>query len=78
VGTDVAYIAANGQMIETGSFVTVAAAAGATSVTINAQPTVLGSGANIPAASTIMFTQYPEILVKMNLLVHGYYSSATA
>lgn len=78
VGTDVAYIAANGQLIETGSFVTAAAVAGATSVTINAQPTVLGSGANIPASSTIVFTQYPEILVKMNLLVHGYYSSATA
>lgn len=78
VGTDVAYIASNGQLIETGSFVTAAAVAGATSVTINAQPTVLGSGANIPASSTIVFTQYPEILVKANLLVHGYYSSATA
>lgn len=78
VGTDVAYIAANGQVIQTGSFVTAAAVAGATSVTINAQPTVLGSGANIPASSTIVFTQYPEVLVKMNLLVHGYYSSATA
>jgi hypothetical protein len=78
VGTSVAYVAANGQLINTGSFVTAAAVAGATSVTINAQPTVLGSGANIPAASTIVFTQYPEILVKMNLLVHGYYSSATA
>ena len=78
VGTDVAYIAANGQLIETGSFVTAAAAAGATSVTINAQPNILGAGANIPSASTIVFTQYPEILVKMNLLVHGYYSSATA
>jgi len=78
VGTDVGYLAANGQLIETGSFVTAAALAGATSVTINAQPNVLGSGTNIPAASTIVFTQYPEILVKMNLLVHGYYSSATA
>lgn len=78
VGTDVAYIAANGQLIETGSFVTAAAVAGATSVTINAQPTVLGSGADIPSSSTIVFTQYPEILVKMNLLVHGYYSSTTA
>lgn len=78
VGTDVAYVAANGQLIETGSFVTAAAVAGATSVTINAQPTVLGAGTNIPAASTIVFTQYPEILVKLNLLVHGYYSSATA
>ena len=78
VGTSVAYVAANGQLIQTGSFVTAAAVAGATSITINAQPTVLGSGANIPAASTITFTQFPEILVKMNLLVHGYYSSATA
>jgi hypothetical protein len=78
VGTDVAYIAANGQLIETGSFVTAAAVAGATSVTINAQPTVLGSGADIPSSSTIVFTQYPEVLVKMNLLVHGYYSSTTA
>lgn len=78
VGTSVGYLASNGQLINTGSFVTAAAAAGATSVTINAQPTVLGSGTNIPAASTITFTQFPEILVKMNLLVHGYYSSATA
>jgi hypothetical protein len=78
IGTDVAYLASNGQLIETGSFVTAAASAGATSVTINAQPSVLGSGTDIPSASTIVFTQYPEILVKMNLLVHGYYSSATA
>jgi len=78
IGTDVAYLASNGQLIETGSFVTAAANAGATSVTLNAQPNVLGSGTDIPAASTIVFTQYPEILVKMNLLVHGYYSSTTA
>jgi hypothetical protein len=78
IGTDVAYLASNGQLIETGSFVTAAAAIGATSVTINAQPNILGSGTDIPSASTIVFTQYPEILVKMNLLVHGYYSSATA
>jgi hypothetical protein len=78
IGTSVAYVAANGQLVNTGSFVTAAAIVGATSVTLNAQPTVLGAGANIPAASTIVFTQYPEILVKMNLLVHGYYSSATA
>lgn len=78
VGTSVGYLAANGQLINTGSFVSTAAAAGATSVTINAQPTVLGSGTDIPASSTIVFTVYPEILVKMNLLVHGYYSSTTA
>lgn len=78
VGTSVAYLAPNGQVIETGSFVTSAANAGATSVTINAQPNVQGSGTNIPSASTIIFTIYPEILVKPNLLSHGYYSSTTA
>lgn len=78
VGTSVGYVAANGQLINTGSFVTSAALAGATTVNINLQPNVLGVGTNIPAASTITFTQFPEILVKMNLLVHGYYSSTTA
>jgi hypothetical protein len=78
VGTSVGYVATNGQLINTGSFVTSAAVAGATTVNINLQPNVLGVGTNIPAASTITFTQFPEILVKMNLLVHGYYSSTTA
>ena len=78
VGTSVSYLASNGQIIETGSFVTAAASAGAVSVTINAQPTLAGSGTDIPSSSTIVFTQYPEILVKVNLLVHGYYSSTTA
>jgi hypothetical protein len=78
VGTSVAYLAANGQVIETGSFVTAGASAGATSITINAQPNVAGSGTNIPASSTIIFTVYPEILVKLNVLTHGYYSSVTA
>jgi len=78
VGTNVAYLAANGQLIQTSSFVATAASAGATSVTLNAAIAVPGSVTAIPSASTIVFTQYPEILVKMNLLVHGYYSSATA
>lgn len=78
VGTNVAYLASNGQVIETGSFVTSAAAVAATSITINAQPNIQGSGTNIPSASTIIFTVYPEILVKPNLLSHGYYSSTTA
>lgn len=78
VGTHVAYVAANGQLIDTGSFVTAAASAGATSVTINAAIAVPGGVTAIPAASTIVFTVYPEVLVKVNLLVHGYYSSATA
>jgi len=78
VGTNVAYVAANGQLIQTSSFVATAASAAATSVTLNAAIAVPGSVTAIPSASTIVFTQYPEILVKMNLLVHGYYSSATA
>lgn len=78
VGTSVAYYAANGQLIETGSFVTAAAAAGDTSVTINAAIDVPGGVTDIPAASSIVFTVYRELLVKLNVLTHGYYSSVTA
>jgi hypothetical protein len=78
VGTDVAYLAANGSIIETGSFVATAAAAGATSITLDSTIAVPGSVTAIPSSSTVVFTVYNEILVKMNLLVHGYYSSTTA
>jgi hypothetical protein len=78
IGTSVSYLASNGQIIETSSFVTAAASAGATSVTLNAAIAVPGSVVAIPSASNILFTVYPEILVKVNLLTHGYYSSATA
>jgi hypothetical protein len=78
VGTDVAYVAANGQIIQTGSFVTTAAAAADTSVTINAAIAVPGSVTAIPSASTIVFTQYPEVLVKFNQALHGYYSATGA
>jgi hypothetical protein len=74
VGTEVGYIASNGQYIQTGSFVSVAAAAGATSVTINATIAVPGSVTAIPSASTIVFTQYPEMLVKLNFGTHSYYT----
>jgi hypothetical protein len=75
VGTDVAYIAANGQLVQTGSYVSAAAAAGATSVTINSTIAVPGSVTAIPAASTILFTQYPEMLVKLNFGTHSYYTA---
>lgn len=78
IGTSVGYLASNGQLINTGSFVTAAATAGATTVTINAQPNVAGSGTDIPASSTIVFTQYPEILVKLNLGIHAYLTAATS
>ena len=77
VGTSVAYYASNGQVIETGSFVDVAAAAGATTVELNAAIAVPGGVTTIPSASTIVFTVYPEVLVKANLLVHAYYSSTS-
>ena len=76
-GTGVAYYASNGQLIQTGSFVDTAASAGATTVELNAAIAVPGSVVAIPAASTIVFTVYPEILVKANLLVHAYYSSTS-
>jgi len=78
VGTSVAYLASNGQVINTGSFVDTAANAGATDITLNAAIAVPGSVTAIPSSSTVIFTVFPEILVKVNLLVHGYYSSATA
>jgi hypothetical protein len=75
VGTEVGYIASNGQYVQTGSFVSAAAAAGATSVTINATIAVPGSVTAIPSASTIVFTQYPEMLVKLNFGTHSYYTA---
>jgi hypothetical protein len=78
VGTSVAYYASNGQLIETGSFVDTAAAAGDTSITLNAAVAVPGGVTAIPASSTVVFTIYRELLVKLNVLTHGYYSSVTA
>lgn len=81
VGTDVAFLASNGQLVQTGSFVSSAATAGATSVTINAQYGVVGAGGTaatgtaIPASSVLVFTQYPEVLVKLNFSNHEYYNS---
>jgi len=74
VGTEVGYLAANGQYIQTGSYVSVAAAAGATSVTINSAIAVPGAVTAIPSSSTIVFTQYPEMLVKLNFGTHSYYT----
>jgi hypothetical protein len=74
VGADVAWLAPNGSLVQTGSFVVTAITANnTTSVVLNAAPTQ-----TIGASATLVFTQYQEILVKINLLTHGYYSSATA
>lgn len=70
VGTDVGSIAANGQYISSGSFVDTAASAGATSFVLNQAP-----NAAFAASSTLVFVQYPEILVKLNFGQHQYYAA---
>jgi hypothetical protein len=74
VGTDVGSLAANGQYIPSGSFVDTAASAGATSFILNQAPV-----AAFGASSTLVFNQYPELLVKLNFGQHEYYAAtATA
>lgn len=73
VGTEVGYVAANGQYVFSGSFIASAYTSG-TSITTNVAPG--GSIANIPANATLVFTCYPEALVKINFGNHAYYSNA--
>ena len=76
VGTDVSVLTTGGQVAQTGSFVATAAAAGDTSVVLNQAATfTINSGVY---GSTVVFTQYPEILVKLNQGLHGYYSATGA
>jgi len=82
VGTEVGYLASNGQYVGTGSYVSTFAAAGTTSVVLNSaqvtvnSPTGTASTAmTIPASSTLVFTQYPEVYVKFNFGLHEYYNS---
>jgi hypothetical protein len=76
IGTDVSVLTTSGQVAQTGSFVKTAAIAGATSVVLDQAATfTLNSGVY---TSTVVFTQYPEILVKYNQGFHGYYSATGA
>ena len=72
VGTDVGSIAANGQYISSGSFVDTAASAGATSFILNQAPATA-----FAASATLVFTQYPELLVKINFGQHQYYAGTS-
>jgi hypothetical protein len=72
VGTDVGSLATNGQYIPSGSFVDTAASAGATSFVLNQAPV-----AAFAASSTIVFAQYPELLVKLNFGQHQYYAATS-
>lgn len=73
VGSEVGYIAANGQYIGTGSYVN--SVTNTTTIVMNNTIAVPGGVTAIPAASTIVFTQYPEVLVKFNQAQHAYYSA---
>lgn len=74
VGTDVGSLDSNGNYIPSGSFVDTAAAAGDTTVILNQAPV-----AAFGASATLVFMQYPELLVKLNFGQHEYYAGlATA
>jgi hypothetical protein len=81
IGTAVGFLAANGQYVGTANWVSTAASAGATSVVVNAQYGVVNAGGAaatatvIPTSSTMVFTQYPEVLVKINFGFHEYYNA---
>jgi hypothetical protein len=81
VGTEVGFLAANGQYVGNANWVSTAAAAGATSVVVNAQYGVVNAGGAaatataIPASSTLVFTQYTEVLCKINFANHSYYTA---
>ena len=71
VGAQLSWVAPNGQVVDTGSFVTTAISANnTTSVVLSNAPLTT------PAASSVLvFTQYPEAIVKFNIGTHGYYTS---
>ena len=81
VGTEVGFLAANGQYVGAANWVSTAAAAGATSVVVNAQYGVVNAGGAaatataIPASSTLVFTQFTEVLCKINFGTHSYYTA---
>jgi len=72
VGTDVGSLASNGQYIPSGSFVDTAASAGATSFILNQAPITA-----FASSSTLVFAQYPELLVKLNFGQHQYYAATS-
>jgi hypothetical protein len=85
VGTDVAYLASNGQLIGTGSRVaTAVTGTGSQTITINTEASTVNAPTGtastditIPASSTMVFTIYQEAIVKLNFGIHSYYSNTT-
>tara|TARA_R110000822_G_scaffold133787_1_gene271275 strand:+ start:199 stop:1014 length:816 start_codon:yes stop_codon:yes gene_type:complete len=70
IGSEVSFVAANGQVVNTGSFLVANYAIGVTSIVMNA-----ASGVTIPASAVLVITQYPEVLVKINFGIHSYYGA---
>ena len=71
VGSQLSWVAPNGQTVDTGSYVTTAIVANnTTNIVISAAPLT-----SITGTPTLILTQYPEAIVKMNFGVHGYYNS---
>jgi len=68
-GADISYIL-NGVAYQTGAFVANSGgyAAGTTSITTD-------KNVSIPTGSTVIFTSYPEVLVKINFGIHNYYAA---
>ena len=68
-GADIAYLL-NGQLVQTGAFVANSGgySTGATSITTD-------KNVSIPTGSPVVFTSYPEVLVKINFGIHNYYAA---
>jgi hypothetical protein len=77
-GAEVSYVNSNSLIVPTGTFSTGAVASGGISATLNTTPSIPNAGTAItaiPSSSTVSFTNYPEILVKINFGQHMYYAA---
>jgi hypothetical protein len=73
VGAQLSWIAPNGQLVDTGSFVTTVIAANNTAnIQISNAPLT-----SITGTPTLVLTQYPEAIVKFNIGAHAYYTSVS-
>jgi hypothetical protein len=71
-GSSVEVVTANGQVSQTGAFIVANYAIGATSVVTNYDASGAGVGQIANSAGTLIITQYPELLVKINFGSHRY------
>jgi hypothetical protein len=72
IGAQLAWLAPNGQLVDTGSFVTTAITANSTAnIVISQAPLTSITG----ATTQLVLIQYPEAIVKFNIGTHAYYTS---